>query len=140
MPTKRAYEIDPGKMVSFPIAGEMVICLKALRRGRDFLHHYLVPLDGEWRAPGLALIYVDPEQELMELENPPGLALGVGETSRDAAVGEIFANSNGHFLKVLDTDKTQRLYAYVEIKSGDVRIRQERTMKEIFPSWRLDAG
>jgi hypothetical protein len=138
MAAKRAYEIEPGRMVNFAIADKIVVCLKALRRGRDFLHHYLIPLDGEWRAPGLALIYVDPEQELEELDNPPRLVLGDGEPVREAVLGEIFANQTGHFIKVLDTDKTQRLYAYVEIKSGDVRIRQERSMSEIFRSWRLE--
>jgi hypothetical protein len=138
MPLKHAHEIEPGKLIDFIIDGRKVVCLKALRRGRDFLHHYLVPLEGEGRAAGLALIYVDPEQELEELDNPPNLALGSGQPGREAELGQIFANHNGCFLKVLDTDKTQRLYAYVEIKSGDVRLRQERNMEEIFPSWSLE--
>jgi hypothetical protein len=138
MPPKRAYEIEPGKMVSFILDEEAVICLKALRQGRDFIHHYLVPLSGQSRSASMALIYVDPEAMLDELENSLRLALGEGEAGTTVSVGEIFANPSGKFLKVQDTDKTQRLYAYVEIETGDVRIRQERNVSMVFRAWGLE--
>jgi hypothetical protein len=135
--------IPGGTIVAAELNGVEVRCLKAQRIGRDYVHYYLVPLDP---APedlsGLRLIYADPEAVLKVVPDvaieiaPVAAADGKAPASVAVAVGEVLANGTGHYLKVFDTEKTERYHAYVDLGSGMIRLRQERNVTEVF-RWRL---
>ncbi len=139
--------IPGGTIVVTELEGVEVRCLKAQRIGRDYVHYYLVPLDpppDDLRS--LRLIYADPEAVLTvvrdaAIEIAPADPAATGEisavgTRNGVEVGDVFANESGHFLKVFDTAKTERYHAYVELASGLIRARQERTIIGVF-RWRL---
>ncbi len=134
-----AYRIAPGSFVRAEIDGHEAVCLKVERLGRDFVNHYLVPLDP---LPGpreaLMLRYVDPAEPLAPCDEPLDLLV---EPMADApaAVGTVLRNARGLFLKVHDTPNTGRSFAYVELATGMVAGRQERGVAGVL-RWRLARG
>lgn len=131
-----AHRVAAGRLVIAELDGVRVVCLKAERQGRDFLTHYLIPLDPLPADPGrLRLHYVDPETPLL----PAAVRLTVGaEVRRPAEVGEVVINALGRFLKVYDAAKTERHFAYVEVASGEVRLRQEKGGVPATAAWHLE--
>lgn len=127
--------VPGGSIVVADIDGDEAMCLKAQRLGKDFVHFYLIPLDPLPAQPnGLRLVYADPEAVVTVVTEA-----GIEIAPIDAAapeVGHVFDNGAGHFLKVFDTEKTERYHAYVDLTSGEVRLRQERNVGGIFV-WRL---
>lgn len=131
----RAWQVPGGRLVRADLGGESVLCLKAQRQGRDYVNHYLVPLAPLPAGPrGMALVYVDPDAPLAE-----AAAELVVEPLAAAApeIGDVFDTAAGRFLKVADTARTERSFAYVELSSGEVRPRQERGIAAVL-AWRLE--
>ncbi len=139
----KSGEIPRGDAVIIHDGGETVVCLKAEREGKEYVHHYLVPLDPH-RGRKLQLIYVDPDDPLVacgcRVVIDPGAAAG-GTDPRAAQVGDVFKNAAGLFLKAIEDPKSQKMFAFIDIASGgalgQVRRRQERRLTAVYPQWRV---
>lgn len=130
MQSRPAHEIAAGSFVYAILDGRRTLCLKAERIGKEHINHYLVPLDPMGDRRALALVYIDPNEELAAVD-------GVSFTFDDGAaatapeVGDMFLNPFGAMLKVTDDPRAQRLFAYVEIATGQVRPRMERHVERL---------
>ncbi|MBF0394156.1 MAG: hypothetical protein HQL38_15880 [Alphaproteobacteria bacterium] len=139
MPPCPACEIPAGHLVDAAVGGAVAVCLKAERAGKGHVNHYLVPLeplDGGLRA--MRLVYIDPDSPV---ERRAGaLILGpLAEGAAEAQVGDVLVTEAGEaFLKVLDDEQSQRLWAYVDLASGQVRRRRERHAAAGLRAWRLE--
>ncbi len=135
---KKAYQIPSGTTVLHVMDGGVIIGLKAEREGKEYIHHYVVPLDPH-PADDMRLVYVDPEDELIECGGPAVFALADGaKPDGRAEVGHIFRNGQGTFLKVIEDPKSQKMFAFVDIRTGEIRRRQERGVNEVFMDWRIE--
>jgi len=135
MQAVNAVQMAAGRLVVADIDGVPTVCLKAERQGRDFLNHYLVPLDPLPAGRGLLrLRYVDPETPVIPCA---GRLVCDEPTAMAAEIGDVVVNGRGRFLKVFDTARTERHFAYVEMASGEVRMRQERNVTGA-AMWRLE--
>lgn len=124
----------PDPIPGLPAEAE-VVCLNALRMGKDFRNHYLVPLDP---LPGpreaLSLIYVDFDIPVKDVSEHFALELireRTPEATAGAAIGAVIENSAGHFLKVQEPYKGAFSLAYVDLMSGHVKRRQESTVNAV---------
>jgi hypothetical protein len=129
-----AHHIPAGSFVTAEIDGAEVLCLKAERVGRDYLNHYLVPLDPLAKRDALALVYIDPDQPLVPAYGA-GMVLGEARTQAVPQVGDVFTGPMGTQLKVLDDPRAQKLFAYVDLASGQVRPRLERHAGQVMAWW-----
>ncbi|MBT4933184.1 MAG: hypothetical protein HN889_06020 [Rhodospirillaceae bacterium] len=112
------------------------VFVKAERQGTEYIHHYLIQVIP--RLPeGLAMIYVDPEEMLIDCGNPPTFDYADGETRNDPAIGDIFENPKGTYLKVIEDPKSQKMFAFIDTTSGEVKRRQERGVITVYPAWRI---
>lgn len=137
MMERQAHEIPGGRLVVATLDGADVVCLKAERQGRDYLNHYLVPLDPMPQGrDGLTLVYIDPTEPVRDRADRFSLSLAAAEGAAEAAVGDVLSNAAGRFLKVFDEAAAQRVYAYVDVITGEIRRRQERTVAEVL-TWTL---
>ena len=134
---RQAHEIGCGALVIRSTADGHAVCLKLDRIGKEYIHHYVIVLDPK-PAGQMELVYIDPEERLFDCFAT--LDLELGEASDIApAVGHAFENKDGHFIKVLDDPKAQKLFGFVEPATGLVRIRQERNLKSVHPDWKARA-
>lgn len=131
---RKAYEIAPRRAVLTRDAG---LCMKAEQDGKDFIHHFLVPLDPRPAAP-LQVIYVDPEEELLDCGGTITLALGAAAGEGPIAHGEILRSDRGTFLKVKGDPRLAWVEAFIDMDSGMLKRRQGRHAAEIFRDWRLE--
>lgn len=137
-PTHRqAHEIGCGAVVIRSTEDGHTVCLKLDRIGKEYIHHYVVVLDPHPKGE-MELVYVDPEEQLFDCFAT--LELEIGDAAGDAPdVGDIFENKDGHFIKVLDDPKTQKMFGFVDPATGLVRVRQERKLKSVHPNWSAKA-
>ena len=132
---RQAHEIGCGAIVIRTTADGQTVCLKLDRIGKEYVHHYLIPLSPRPNV-GLELIYIDPEDMLFDCFAILDITYGdkqPGQTIPDA--GHAFENEKGFFIKVLDDPKTQKMFGFVDPTTGLVCIRQERKIKAIHPDW-----
>lgn len=129
METSPAYDVAAGRFVAVERDGRRVICLKAERIGKEHINHFLVPLEPVERR-ALALIYIDPEEPLIPIEGV-SFAFADGATEVAPEVGDVFLNPFGAMLKVLDDPQSQRLHAYVDVTTGQVRARMDRKVQRL---------
>ena len=132
-PKLPAHDMPGGRLVRH----QDRIWLKAWRDSKDYVNHYLVAATA---SPGLTLVYIDPETELEPVGEVPLLRQtqprpqGEEMQPGDALVLE----SGKRFIKVLDIKKDgQRHLAYVDIETGEIRPRQERSEAVVFSGWSL---
>lgn len=134
---RQAHEIGCGAVVIRTTRDDdgnrHTVCLKLNRIGKEYLHHYVVALDSTSKD-ALALVYIDPEELLFDCFATLELDLG---DSADVVPqpGHAFENKDGHFIKVLDDPKSQKMFGFVEPASGLVKLRQERNLKSVHPNW-----
>lgn len=135
METKPAYDIAAGTFVAAELDGRRTLCLKAERVGKEHINHFLVPLDpvGERRA--LKLWYIDPEEPLMPVEGV-SLAFADGAENTPPDVGDAFLNAAGTLIKVIDDPRSQRMHAYVDLATGQVRARMEHSIRRLL-DWQV---
>lgn len=135
----KAYETKRGAAVVMTIDGRTVVCIKAERQGKEYVHHYVVPVDP---SPGAQtrLIYVDPEDDLHH--RPGRLEFTLAAPAEDGGdvgvrpdVGHVLRNAAGTFLKVIEDPKSQKMFAYVDLDSGAVKSRQERGVTSVHMNW-----
>jgi hypothetical protein len=117
---------------------DVVVCMKAEREGADYVHHYLVPVDPEFSEEA-RLIYVDPDDELVHWDGRIHIALADDGQAAAPDVGHVFTNAAGTFLKVIDDPKSQKMFAFVDIATGEIRRRQERGVTVVHTAWRAEA-
>ena len=134
---KKAFETRDANAVVLEAGDGPLVCLKTVRMGKDFIHHYLVPLQ-PLPAGELTLIYVDPEDELVDCGAGVVFTLGGAAAASGVRIeaGTVFANPKATFLKARDDARTDRAFAYVDIASGHVKFRQERTLATVYGEWR----
>jgi hypothetical protein len=129
-----ACKIEPGRFVTAHLTGAAVLCLKVERHGRDYVNHYLIPLEPHGGRRALALVYIDPDHPL---EPAPGVALEFGEASTAFPdIGDAFATPKGPHLKLRDEPKAQKVFAYVDLATGLIRPRMERQTQGVV-AWRV---
>ncbi|MEW5726927.1 MAG: hypothetical protein AB1918_03790, partial [Pseudomonadota bacterium] len=92
--------------------------------------HFLVPLEPVDDRRALALVYIDPHEELIPVDGVT-FAFTDGPEETPPEVGDMFANPHGSMLKVIDDPRAQRLYAYVDVATGQVRPRMERHIQRL---------
>ncbi|MBL6959379.1 MAG: hypothetical protein ISR52_10390 [Rhodospirillales bacterium] len=128
-----AHEIPSGNAVVHDINGTATVCWKMERLGKDYVHHYLIPLDP--KADGeLTLLYVDPEETIFDAQC--AVVFDCPETGDDPAeTGDVLVNAVGSFLKVAEDPQSQKMFAYIDLASGAVRRRQERGVTGVCRNW-----
>ena len=127
MSLARMADIEGGALVRAWIDGQEHVCLKAFRVGKSHVSHFVIPLDpGPHPLTNLALVHKDPEDRVELAGNkaklilsPPLPAGGLPD------VGQAFINDQGTYLKVRDSDSRVRPFVYVDLATGEVRVRQE---------------
>jgi len=128
-----AHEIGCGAIVIRGTEDGHTVCLKLDRIGKEYIHHYVIELDP--RAEGeMKLVYVDPDDNLFDCFATLDLDLGPA-TDGTPEVGHAFENKDGHFIKVMDDPKSQKMFGFVEPATGLVRLRQERKLKCVHKDW-----
>ena len=133
---KMAYEVPCGHAVLIGDGADSVFCIKVEREGRDFVHHYVVPLDPMPAGP-LTLVYVDPEDSLVDCGGHVAFTFGRRhEADRPApAAGDVIETPAGVFLMVNDLPSSRKLYGFVDLSSGDLRRRQDRKVTAVYDGW-----
>jgi len=132
---KQAYAVAPGYALLLQRDGETTVCLKAERAGKEYVHHYAVPLAPAPDGP-LGMIYLDPEDAVIDCGQP--VCFDLAETlGAPAEPGDIFENPRGAFLKVVEDPKSQKMFGYVELASGQLIRRQERKVAAVYRGWRI---
>ncbi len=137
----KAYQVRDGHAVVVVRGGTALICMKVVRKGKDYNHHYLLPLDPVADG-GLALIYLDPEDDV--LDSRTNVAFNVADRPVEPGeagpieVGDVLINAAGPFLKIRDHPRTERSFAYLHLRSGQVRYRQERKVAAVFRHWHAE--
>jgi hypothetical protein len=137
-PSERmACEIPCGHAVNRP--GNMDpgnIYMKVERKGADYIHHYLVQMS-PLKSISLAIIYIDPEVTLIDKGVIPTFELLSSEAHQKPQIGHIFESHNGTFLKVAEDPKSLKMYAFINIASGEVKRRQERNINTVYDTWQI---
>jgi hypothetical protein len=136
-PSKRlAYETPCGHAVNrFNDTDPKNLYMKAEREGAEYIHHYLIQISPV-RPSELALIYIDPEEYLIDWASIPTFELLSSKVYKKPNIGHIFNNDNGTFLKVIEDPKSQKMFAFININTGEVKRRQERNINTVYDSWR----
>jgi len=134
---RQAHEIGCGAVVIRSTEDGHAVCLKLDRIGKEYIHHYVVVLDPKPQG-NMELVYVDPEERLFDCFATLDMELGQAQVGTPE-VGDAFENNDGHFIKVLDDPKAQKMFSFVEPTTGLVRIRQERKLKCVHPDWKARA-
>ena len=133
----QAYKISCGHAVLKPDeVNKKNLYIKAERKGADYIHHYLIQI-GFFKTNNLSLIYIDPEESLIDRGYIPTFALSSSKTYKKPEIGHIFENNNGTFLKVIETIRSQKMFAFIDIYSGEVRRRQERKITQVYDCWEI---
>ncbi|NQU58259.1 MAG: hypothetical protein HQ513_13565 [Rhodospirillales bacterium] len=140
-PTQQmAFQVPRGHAVHRPGADQTdTVFIKAERLGTEYIHHYLIQI-APMQADGLAMIYVDPEEMLIDCGAAPHFEYSDGESRDDPGIGHIFENSKGTYLKVIEDPKSQKMFAFIDISSGEVKRRQERHVKTVYVVWQVSIG
>jgi hypothetical protein len=137
-PSERmACEIPCGHAVNRP--GNMDhgnLYMKVERKGTDYIHHYLVQIS-PLKSIILAMIYIDPEVTLIDRGFIPTFELLSSEAHQKPQIGHIFESDRGTFLKVIEDPKSLKMYAFINITSGEVKRRQERNINKVFETWQI---
>lgn len=131
-----ASSVAAGSFVAVVVDGRRTLCLKVDRIGKEHVNHYLVALDPLDDRRCLGLIPLDPETETFRVEGV-SFRFADGEDGRIPEVGDAFACPAGVFLKVLDDPRAQRLHTYVELATGLLRPRMERSVSRTL-DWSLN--
>ena len=133
----QAHEILCGHAVCRPDnLGTKSIFMKAERKGAEYVHHYLIQISIV-KLINLALIYIDPEEILIDKGYIPTFKLASTNAHKEPDIGHIFKNNNGTFLKVTEAPKSQKMFAFIDINSGEVKRRQERNITKVYDSWKI---
>jgi len=133
LPLIAAHAAGRGHAVRRPDADALFI--KVERQGKEYVHHYLVqvaPAPGQ----GMSLIYIDPDEPLLDFGAmcafDPGTAAASAITPEP---GHIFATPKGMFLMVHEDPMSQKMFAFIDVTSGEVLRRQDRKVDAVHVEW-----
>ena len=137
-PSERmAHETPCGHAVSRPgDTDSRNLYMKVEREGAEYVHHYLVQIS-PGKSVGLAMIYIDPEETLIDRGGIPTFKLLSSEAHQKPQIGHIFRSGKGTFLKVMEDPKSLKMYAFINISSGEVKRRQERDIDTVYDTWQI---
>jgi hypothetical protein len=110
--------------------------LKAEREGAEYTHHYLIQIHPV-KPIDLELIYIDPEENLIYWGGIPAFDLLCSKDYKKPEIGHIFENETGTYLKVIEDPKSQKMFAFIDIRSGEVKRRQERNINTVYDTWKI---
>ena len=136
-PTQKSAQKTPcGHAVQRPneIGPNKNLYMKVEREGAEYIHHYLIKISPA-RSKDLDMIYIDPEETLIDWGIIPTFELSSSKTCIKPEISHIFKNDNGTFLKVIEDPKSQKMYAFIDLTSGKVKRRQERRIKKVYDTW-----
>jgi hypothetical protein len=132
-----AHKIPCGRAVYRPNdMDNKNIFMKAERMGAEYIHYYLIQISLVG-SNDLALIYIDPEENLIDLGYNPAFSLLGTKAYKKPKIGHIFKSVNGTFLKVIEDPKSQKMFAFIDINSGEIKRRQERKINIVYDTWRI---
>ena len=131
-----AFEVLPGSVVVLEVEGAPAVFVKAERIGKEYIHHYAVQLHPKTEGP-LGMVYLDPEDEVFDTAMGVHFQFGEGCDSPPEA-GHAFENAKGHFIKVNDDPKSQKMFGFIECSTGIICRRQERAVTAVYTSWRAE--
>ncbi|MBF0561117.1 MAG: hypothetical protein HQL37_03665 [Alphaproteobacteria bacterium] len=132
-----AVDIEGGRLVYAGIGGSPVLCLKAIRQGKDFVNHYVVPLDPLPAGPQ-SLVYLDYETLLEDCHDRFAFVMGEAKDRSIPEVGDIMVAPHGTFLKLQEYNRGAFMLAYLDIAGGDLHRHKERNVEGVF-GWRVIA-
>ncbi|MCW8952023.1 MAG: hypothetical protein OQJ87_05265 [Rhodospirillales bacterium] len=136
---KQAFEIPCGQAVVLDREGEQIVCLKTERVGKEYVHHYLVPLHPAAEPGVLSLVYIDPEDTLTDLGFTVVFETGAPDGSDNPVPGHAFRTEKGTFLKIHEDPLAQKTFTYLDMETGALCRRQERGLSAVYTSWRACA-
>lgn len=135
---KAAYDVHPGQLILRTGEAGVEICVKAERKGKDFVRHYLVPLS-PLPPEGASLVYLDPEEEVATCAGQLRIILGEAKDV-PVASGIVFSNAKGTHLRAEEHSRFHghKALGYLDMVTGEVRSRQEKGITAVHPDWRVD--
>lgn len=120
-----ADTVPSGRLVLAEVDGVTLIGLKASRRGKDHVNHYLVPLDPRPAEP-LRLRYIDYAVRVLDCTSSFAIRLEPAAGLK-SEVGQAIITAAGTFIKVYETKvEGSMAFSYVDVATGEVRRRQEQ--------------
>lgn len=129
-----AMSVTPGNVVILKTDNDVAAFIKTERIGKEYIHHYAVQIFP--RAENdLGMVYLDPEDKIFDTGFTASFELGGATSGESPAPGHAFENAAGHFIKVIDDPKSQKMFGFIEISTGIVRRRQERGVKTVHSEW-----
>lgn len=131
---KQALDIRCGNAVIVETETGAVVCMKAEREGKEYIHHYAVPLHPVTQETA-ALIYLDPDQEIVDCVTQLTFTLSDADAQAAPDVGAVFRNFQGTFMKIREDPKSQRMFAYLNLETGQIKRRQEKKMEAVYREW-----
>ncbi|NQV46359.1 MAG: hydroxyacid dehydrogenase [Rhodospirillaceae bacterium] len=134
--TRPAFDVPRGHAVARPGTDDGAVFIKAERQGTEYIHHYLIQVTPAPAAEAM-LIYVDPEDLLVDLGGRVSFTPGTPDEATEPAVGHIFTTAKGTYLKVTEDPKSQKMFAYIDTTTGEVKRRQERKITTVHMDWRV---
>lgn len=126
------YEIDTGNLVVHGTADGKTLFLKVHRQSKDYLHHYLIPLEPHEQP--LKLHYCDPEVEAHDLELTIEITPGPAKNSAPEP-GDLVKAKGRYYLQVLDDPRSQRFLAYVDPETGEFAMLRDRMIEAVYAEW-----
>ena len=131
---REAMNVTPGNVVILKSGNDIAAFIKTERIGKEYIHHYAVQIFP--RAENdLGMVYLDPEDVVFDTGFAASFELGGATSGEPPAPGHAFENAAGHFIKVIDDPKSQKMFGFIEISTGIVRRRQERGIKTVHSEW-----
>lgn len=135
---RKALDVARGQLIVVVADGEARLAVKVEREGKDYIHHYAVPLHPRHAPDRLALIYLDPEDMVFDLGRAATFDLGpLASDGAAIQAGDLFVTPRGRFFKVIDDPRNAKPHTYVDPARGDLVNRQERDVQAIHREWRV---
>lgn len=136
---KKTLDVPCGNAVIVDTDNGAVVCMKAEREGKEYIHHYAVPLHPVTETT-MALIYLDPDQEIVDCTTQLSFTLSEQDANAAPVTGQVFKNFQGTYLKVHEDPKSQKMYAYLNLETGQIQRRQEKKMEAVYTTWNANGG
>ena len=132
--TCEAMNVKPGNVVILETAHGPAAFIKAERIGKEYIHHYAVQIFPRV-LDSLGMVYLDPEDKVFDTALAAGFELGSAINDAPPSSGHVFENAKGHFIKVDDDPKSQKMFGFIELTTGIVGRRQERGITAVYTEW-----
>ena len=112
-----------------------MIGLKAVRHGKDHVNHYFLPLELSPEKQ-MTVTYLDFTEKVQDCHESFSLNLEPLTIYTPVAVGDVLVNMTGTYIKACEKTKGIISFVYINLKSGELRRRQERQISAVY-RWTL---